>query len=95
VQAYQDSLAGLATASQARRLSSVKSLLSFGHKTGYLAVNVGAPIRLPKIKQRLAERILSEDDVLQMLALERQPRATGRSCGCSTSAACASPSSAA
>ena len=72
--AYQDSLAALATASQARRLSAVKSLLSFGHKTGYLAVNVGAAVSLPKVKQTLAERILSEDEVMQMLALERQPR---------------------
>src|SRR5690242_7377582 len=64
----------MATASQARRLSAVKSLLSFGHRTGYLALNVGAAVALPKIKQTLAERILSEDAVLQMLALERRPR---------------------
>ena len=74
LQAYQDSLAHLATASQARRLSAVKSLLSFGQKTGYLTLNVGAAVFLPKIKQTLAERILSEDDVLQMIALERNPR---------------------
>ena len=69
LQAYQDSLQHLATASQARRLSSIKSLLSFGQKTGYLSVNVGAAIFLPKIKQTLAERILAEDEVLRMLAL--------------------------
>lgn len=74
LQGYQDTLANLATASQARRLSSIKSLLSFGHKTGYLPVNVGAPIRLPRIKQTLAERILDIDAVLHMLALERNPR---------------------
>ncbi len=50
VQGYQDTLASLTTASQARRLGSIKSLLSFGHKAGYLPVNVGAAIRLPKIK---------------------------------------------
>ena len=74
VQGYQDTLAGLATASQARKLSAVKSLLSFGHKTGYLVVNVGAPIRLPRIKGTLAERILDIDAVLHLLALERNPR---------------------
>ena len=74
VQSFQDTLVSLATATQARRLSAVKSLLSFGHKTGYLPVNVGAAIRLPKIKQTLAERILDVDAVLHMLALERQPR---------------------
>ena len=74
VQGYQDTLGHLASASQARKLSAVKSLLSFGHKTGYLVVNVGAPIRLPKIKGTLAERILDIDAVLHLLALERQPR---------------------
>lgn len=52
----------------------MKSLLSFGHRTGYLAMNVGAAVMLPRAKQTLAERILSEDDVLHMLSLERQPR---------------------
>ncbi len=74
VQGFQDTLKTLATATEARRLSAVKSLLSFGHKTGYLAVNVGAAIRLPKVKGTLAERILGIDDVLRMLALERQAR---------------------
>ncbi len=89
VQAFQDTLATLAPATEARRLSAVKSLLSFGHKTGYLAVNVGAAIRLPPVKQTLAERILDVDAVLHMLALERHGRKR-RCCGCSTSAACAS-----
>lgn len=74
LQGFQDSLAPLATATQARRLSAVKSLLSFGHKTGYLLVNVGAAVRLPKVKGTLAERILDIDAVLPMLALERNPR---------------------
>ncbi len=74
VQAFQDTLATLAPATEARRLSAVKSLLSFGHKTGYLAVNVGAAIRLPPVKQTLAERILDLDAVLHMLALERHSR---------------------
>ena len=37
-------------------------------------MNVGAAVRLPKIKHTLAERILDVDTVLQMLTLERQPR---------------------
>jgi integrase/recombinase XerD len=74
LQAFQDSLADLSTASQARKLSAVKSLLTFGQRTGYLVLNVGAPVKLPKIKQTLAERILDEDAVLHMLALERNPR---------------------
>ncbi len=74
VQAFQDTLAALAPATEARRLSAVKSLLSFGHKTGYLPVNVGAAIRLPPVKHTLAERILDVDAVLHLLALERHPR---------------------
>jgi len=74
MQAFQDTLKTLATSTEARRLSAVKSLLSFGHKTGYLPVNVGAAIRLPKVKGTLAERILGIDDVLRMLALERNSR---------------------
>jgi len=74
VQAFKDGLTRLATASQARKLSAVKSLLSFGHELGYLTYNVGAPVKLPAVKQTLAERILGEDAVLGMLALERGPR---------------------
>jgi site-specific recombinase XerD len=43
LQGYWDTLSGLAPASQARRLSAVKSLMSFGHELGYLPFNVGAP----------------------------------------------------
>ncbi len=74
VQGFRDTLDSLATATQARRLSAVKSLLSFAHRTGFLPVNVGAAIRLPSIKATLAERILDVDAVLHMLALERHPR---------------------
>lgn len=74
LQSFQDSLSTLAVASQARKMSAVKSLLSKGHKLGYLSINLGAAISLPKIKNVLAERILSEDAVINMLALERNPR---------------------
>jgi integrase/recombinase XerD len=74
LQAFQDTLNHLATASQARRLSAIKSLLSFGQKTGFLTFNVGAAIFLPKIKRTLAEKILSEDGVLHMIAGEKNPR---------------------
>jgi len=74
LQGYRDTLAGLAPASQARQLSAVKSLLSFGHTLGYLAFNIGAPVRLPAVKQTLAECILAEDDVIRPYALERNPR---------------------
>ena len=74
VQAYADSLADLAPATQARQLSAVKSLLAFGHRIGVLPVNVGAALRLPKLRSRLAERILPEATVQRLLALEVDPR---------------------
>lgn len=60
----------LAATTRARALSSVKSLLAFGHRIGVLPVDVGAALRLPSLRSRLAERILPETDVQKMLALE-------------------------
>jgi integrase/recombinase XerD len=73
LQGFADSLTGLAPASRACRLSSVKSLPAFGQRAGYLMVNVGAAVRLPSIKNVLAERIVGEADVHRMLALETDP----------------------
>lgn len=75
LQAFADSLAGLAPASQHRTLSAIKSLLTFGHRLGYLPVNVGAALRLPKRKNTLAQRIMSEEQVQQILAKEPDRRA--------------------
>ena len=74
VQGFADSLLGLAPASRGRTLSAVKSLLAFGHRIGYLPFDVGRPLRLPRQKNRLAERILSEADVHRLLALEPHRR---------------------
>jgi len=74
LQAFADSLWRLSPGSRARSLSAVKSLLTFGHRLGVLPVNVGGPLRLPKQKDTLAERILDESDVQRMLALEPDPR---------------------
>ena len=74
VQAFADSLGGLADASKGRKLAAVKSLLTFGHKIGYLPFNVGAAVDVPKSKDCLAERILSEENVIRMLTMEQHPR---------------------
>jgi integrase/recombinase XerD len=74
LQAFADSLTDLAPASCARALSSVKSFLSFGFRLGLLPVNAGAALRLPAVKNRLAERILPEETVITMIALEPKPR---------------------
>ena len=71
LQGWSDALegAGLAASTRSRKLSAVKSLLSFGHKVGYLIYNVGAAVGLPKQKDTLAERILPEAAVHRVLAV--------------------------
>ena len=71
LQGWSDALegAGLAASTRSRKLSAVKSLLSFGHKVGYLIYNVGAAVGLPKQRDTLAERILPEAAVHRVLAV--------------------------
>jgi integrase/recombinase XerD len=74
VQTYATSLARLAPASQARRLASVKSLIKFACRIGYLRFDVALPLRLPAVNDALSERILDEGDVIKMIALEPNKR---------------------
>ena len=58
---------GRAPATVNRKLSAVKSLLSYGVMIGYLSINAGAALKLPKLDNSLAERILSESQVLRLI----------------------------
>src|SRR5689334_4471675 len=73
LQAFADTLTG-APASRYRTLSAVKSLLAFGYRIGHLPTDPGRMLRLPAIRDRLAERILEQDDVRRMLSLEPEGR---------------------
>jgi integrase/recombinase XerD len=73
LQAFADSL-NLATTSKARALNAVKSLFTFAHRMGYIPMNVGAALRLPKIKNTLAQRILSEEETIRMISFEQNAR---------------------
>jgi integrase/recombinase XerD len=73
LQAFAESLTG-ARSSRRRTLSAIKSLLSFGQDTGYLQFNVGAAVKCPSVKDSLAERILSEEDVHRVIVTESAPR---------------------
>jgi integrase/recombinase XerD len=73
LQGWIDTLEG-APATRRRRLAAVKSLLSFATRIGYVPFNAGAVVRLPPAINVLAERILSEEQVVRMIALERNPR---------------------
>jgi integrase/recombinase XerD len=47
----------------ANKVLVIKSLFSFGVKTGYLTLNVGSFLKTPKAKETIAERILDLADV--------------------------------
>ena len=65
LQSYADTLQSekLSSASIKRKLASVKSLFNFAHKLGYLMFDVGKPLKSPACRDKLAERILSEEQV--------------------------------
>lgn len=72
---YCDELKAYRPATQAQRISTVKSLLSFAQKVGYIPYNVGATVPAPKGKDTLSERILSEEQVIKIiLAAAGNPR---------------------
>ena len=70
LQDFADSLDKLAPASKARTLAAVKSCFAYGHRIGYLPFDVGAAVRLPKVKNTLTERILGEAEVHSMIVKE-------------------------
>jgi integrase/recombinase XerD len=66
---------GYAPATLARKLAAMKSLLTFAQKLGVIETNVGSLIQIPRGKEKLAERILSPEQVRQMIELPEQERA--------------------
>jgi integrase/recombinase XerD len=76
LQAYADALDALELqpATRRRMLASVKSLYSFGHRLGYLQFDTAKPLRLPPLRDTLAERIIDESSLLRMIDLESNPR---------------------
>ncbi len=57
----------LKPASRNRAITSIKSLLSFAHQTGYVPFNVGAAVRLQPDRDSLAQRILEESEVSRLI----------------------------
>jgi integrase/recombinase XerD len=74
LQEFANTLGELLAASRYRCLSSIKLLLAFGHRIGYLPFDVGRVLRLPSVRNSLAERILPEADLHRMLSLEPDER---------------------
>jgi site-specific recombinase XerD len=65
LQQYSDFLfqKNLSPVSIKRSLWAIKSMFSFAAKLHYVVFNVGLPLKLPATQNRLAERILSEEEV--------------------------------
>jgi len=76
LQCFADNLVqqDLKPASQHRILAAVKSLITFAHKIGYLRFDVGKPLRVPRFRDELAQRILTEAEVQRIIGLENHPR---------------------
>jgi integrase/recombinase XerD len=74
LQDFGASIDRLAPASRYRILSGLKSFRAFAHRIGYLKYDVGRPLRLPPVRNRLPEKILAEADLHRILALETDPR---------------------
>lgn len=76
VQGFADHLceAGLKPSSVHRAMSAVKSLFSFGFRLGYFQFDIARPLKVPGFRDELAERILSEAEVLRIISLEPNPR---------------------
>jgi len=73
LQAFYDSLT-TADSSRRRTMAAVKSLLTFGQRTGYLMFNIGAALQIRGRKNGLAKRILDQVAVVRMIALEQNAR---------------------
>jgi site-specific recombinase XerD len=76
LQSFAQSLikSGLAPVSRLRTIAAVKSLFGFCSRMRYLPTNPAAELALPSYEKRLAERIVSEEDVTRMLHAEAGPR---------------------
>jgi len=74
LQGWGLTLRGLSPSSQRTYIAAVKSLLTFGHKIGVLPVNVGSSLRSPSSTDTLNERILTEQEVQRLIALEPNQR---------------------
>lgn len=73
LQDWSDRLQGSEN-SKKTAVSAIKSLFTFAHEIGLIQMNPGRAMKLPKPKDCLSERILSEGEVHAMLALESVAR---------------------
>ena len=63
---YAQSITGAAS-TRARRISTLKSLLTFAAKVAYTPVNLSDVLKVPKVTGKLHERLLDEGEVAEMI----------------------------
>ncbi len=73
LQGFADTLKG-EPETRRRTLAAVKSLFRFAHRLGYCPFDTAAPLILPVPKDDLAERILTEEQVQQMISSTKDAR---------------------
>lgn len=61
-------------ATRFRKISTIKSLLSYAHRTGYTLFNVGLILQCPRARQKLHERILDVPAVHQVIGAAQEGR---------------------
>ena len=74
IQSYVDTLAGMKQSSIALHVMAIKSLYSFAKDTGAIQFNIASVVKAPKFKDEIASRILSQEDVIRMIALTTNKR---------------------
>lgn len=76
LQSYQTHLVeqGVKPSTLKRKLNAIKSLFTFSTKLNYTPFNVAAALRLPKTPTILAQRILSQMEVMRLIDRENNPR---------------------
>jgi integrase/recombinase XerD len=74
VQAFSATLGDAAPATRANAMAVLKSLFGFAQEIGYIRYNVTKPVKLPKVRNRLPERMMDEADTLRLIAGEPNPR---------------------
>jgi integrase/recombinase XerD len=72
-QNFADAIQG-SVGTKRRVIAAVKSLFSFSLKIGYIRFSVAAAVRAPKAMDTLAERILPEGKIHEMIALTPEGR---------------------
>lgn len=76
LQAYSTHLQsrGLKDKTRRRKLNAIKSLFTFATKVNYVRFNVAAAIRLPRVSNKLAQRMMQPADTRKLVSQETESR---------------------